>query len=295
MKKDFGYVTDREGNAVAGAEVYVRKQSDNTLLTLYSDNGSTTTANPLVTDNDGEYSFYTADNVIKVQTFVDGVQQQEINNVLHYDLSVISAFAWTILDDAAAGDVLTTIGAQPLDTDLTAIAALTSAADKGLQSTGAGTWALYDLTTAGKALLDDASAADQRTTLGLVLSTAAEYRNDTADRVLTGGIVWDAAEPVALTPGTNVSLDLSTGINFTLAMGGNYTLANATNAKPGQCGFIKLTQDGTGSRTLAYGTNYLWDGGTDGVLSTAASAKDVLYYQVLSATEIHLTLRKAIA
>jgi hypothetical protein len=184
MKKDFGYVTDREGNAVAGAEVYVRKQSDSSLLQLYSDNGVTPASNPLVTDNDGEYSFYTADNVIKVQTFVDGVQQQEVNNAQHYDLSAISAFAWTFLDDAAAGDVLTTIGAQPLDTDLTAIAALTSAADKGLQSTGAGTWALYDLTAAGKALLDDASASAQRTTLGLGTSAtmAAEWAvNFTAD------------------------------------------------------------------------------------------------------------------
>jgi hypothetical protein len=62
---------------------------------------------------------------------------------------------------------------QPLDTDLTAIAALTSAADKGLQSTGAGTWALFDLTAAGKELLNDASAADQRTTLGAAASGAA--------------------------------------------------------------------------------------------------------------------------
>lgn len=55
---------------------------------------------------------------------------------------------------------------QPLDTDLTAIAALTSAANKVPYSTGAGTWALADFTAAGRALMDDADAAAQLVTLG---------------------------------------------------------------------------------------------------------------------------------
>jgi len=85
---------------------------------------------------------------------------------------------------------------QPLDTDLTAIAALVSAADKGLQSTGAGTWALYDLTTAGKALLDDANASAQRTTLGL--GTLAVVTVNTLTDIAAGidtaadeMVVWD--------------------------------------------------------------------------------------------------------
>lgn len=73
-------------------------------------------------------------------------------------------------DDYYAVDGTTTrrvTRANTLKENLEAIRALTSAADKGIQFTGAGTAATYDLTSAGKALLDDADAAAQRTTLGL--------------------------------------------------------------------------------------------------------------------------------
>lgn len=77
-----------------------------------------------------------------------------------------------VIEDETASDVRTTIGVvigtdvQAFDTDLTAIAALTSAADKVPYATGAGTWALADFSAAGRALVDDASAAAQRVTLG---------------------------------------------------------------------------------------------------------------------------------
>jgi hypothetical protein len=56
---------------------------------------------------------------------------------------------------------------QPLDAGLTSISGLTTSADKMIYTTASDTYAVADLTSAGRALLDDADASAQRTTLGL--------------------------------------------------------------------------------------------------------------------------------
>ena len=95
--------------------------------------------------------------------------------------------------------------------------------------------------------------------------------------------------PVALSDGATIAVDLSLGNNFTVTLAGNRTLGAPSNVTAGQSGVIVVTQDGTGSRTLAYNSAYKFAGGTAPTLTTTASAVDVLAYYVESSSRITVT------
>jgi hypothetical protein len=118
-----------------------------------------------------------------------------------------------------ASQLTGTVANARLDTELQAIAGLTSAADKGIQFTGSGTASTYDLTTAGKALLDDADASAQRTTLGL--GTAAVVNTGTSSGnvvVLDGSSRLPAVDGSQLTNITVTETDPS-ALAFAIALG----------------------------------------------------------------------------
>ena len=86
----------------------------------------------------------------------------------------------------------------------------------------------------------------------------------------------------------SVTLNFTTNQNFVLTLTGNVTLANPTTETVGQSGFITFIQDGTGSRTVALGTDYETAGAAGLTLTSTASATDIVPYVVVASGRILL-------
>ena len=95
-----------------------------------------------------------------------------------------------------------------------------------------------------------------------------------------------AGTPVTLTDAASIALNLTTGTNFVVSLGGNRTLENPSNAAVGQTGQIYVIQDGTGSRTLAFGDAYNFENSQTPVMSTSANSVDLLVYNVRGVSAI---------
>lgn len=97
-----------------------------------------------------------------------------------------------------------------------------------------------------------------------------------------------ALSPIGtLTDGATITPNFDANQNFSVTLGGNRTLANPTNIDAGQTGSIFVVQDGTGSRTLSFGSYWKFAGGTAPTLSTAAGSVDRIDYIVYTTTAIH--------
>jgi hypothetical protein len=132
------------------------------------------------------------------------------------------------------------------------------------------------------------TASAARTALGLAINTDVQaYDADTAKTDVAQSFTAAQRGSIsALTDGATITPDFALANNFSVTLGGNRTLANPTNLTAGQHGVIVITQDGTGSRTLAYGSNFKFPAGTAPTLTTTANAVDVLAYYCESASRI---------
>ena len=203
------------------------------------------------------------------------------------DSSATNGVAWKQVPTAGIADDAVTYGKmQDLGT-----------ANRVIGGTSTGTLAEVQIVDA----MVNASAAIDATKIanGSVTSTEFQYINSLSSNAQTQidakaavgtANTWTAGqrgEITALTDGATITIDMADSNNFSVTLGGNRTFANPSNDTAGQSGSIFITQDGSGSRTASWGTDWDFAGGTAPTLTTTAGAVDRIDYVIKDATNIH--------
>lgn len=178
------------------------------------------------------------------------------------------------MNSRTPAQVLSDIGAQAADADLTTIAGLTATTGNVIQSV-AGAWASQ-------------TPAQLKSTLSLVKGDVGLGNVDNtsdatkfASPTLTGTVTMSGRlviTPDALSVVTGaVATDASLGNHFDVAATANFTLSNPTNPSHGQRIMWAIKQDGTGSRVMTLDTAFaLGTDITSVVLTTTANKTDLL-------------------
>ena len=227
---DSGWVVTSNGAVTVGTDAIVFAQFSGA-GTIMAGDGLTKDGNTLNAVGTASRITVNADSIDIASTYVG---QSSITT-----LGTIATGTWNGTDIAiadggtgasTAGDARTNLGlaigtdVQAYDADLAAIAGLTSAANKVPYFTGSGAAALADFTAAGRALVDDADAAAQRSTLGLVIGTDVQAYNSTLAAVAGGTYTGDND---IVTLGT-ITTGVWNGTDIAVADGGTGASSAAT-------------------------------------------------------------------
>ena len=131
----------------------------------------------------------------------------------------------TALSSIALSSFNDDLSYQPLDDGLTSIAGLTTSGDELLYTTASDTYATATITAAGRALIDDADAAAQRTTLGLATVASSGAYSDLSGTPSADDLLADHTAVNYTASNANIDGHLA-GIDSALASVGGSTNPN---------------------------------------------------------------------
>lgn len=190
--------------------------------------------------------------------------------------------------DTTGGNVTVTLPAAPVDQAMVTVKMVAQASAHTVTVAAAGA-DVFNVAAGATSLT--LSMLNQVVVLQYRLSTAVWYAVDGLNvaQLLSGFTATGATAPavVALTDGATIAVNAALGNDFRVTLGGNRNMANPTNLVDGQKLTFQITQDGTGSRTVTWGTAY--DFGTAGAptLTLTAAKTDLLHF-VYNATATKL-------
>ena len=195
---------------------------------------------------------WTPPNEQSLVVTINGVKQQE-------DAYSVSGTTLTLTSALVATDKLEVIGINDLGTTITPAASSITAA-----------------------MIQSAVITNTEVSGSAAIALSKIAKDTTA--------TWTAGqrgEITALTSATTITIDMADSNNFSVTLAHNATFANPSNLTAGQSGSIFITQDGTGSRTGSWGSQWDFVGGSAPTLTTTAAAVDRIDYVVRSASSIH--------
>jgi hypothetical protein len=196
------------------------------------------------------------------------------------------AYSATVLINGGTGSAIPQGSSVIVFTDGTTVTPATDSTGLGLGTAADlnfGT-SINELIPVSSADIRYANVSSDETIIGAYTFTSTTSFNTTE---VIASATQAYSKPVSVAVASSaVSLDFSTGNNFTTILNGNVSIANPTTPQPGQSGIIYIRQDGTGSRTMSFNSNWDFAGGNAPTLSTAASAVDALIYNVQTSTAI---------